>query len=237
MAKPLANLRYSLTQRAGAHDRLVPLVVRRASRVPWWAVRAETLVCIEGFPRSGNSFATWVFVNANPGRYLIAHHTHLAGQVARAVRFGVPCALLVREPVATLASLMVWREWFSPRVVIATWIRYHERVAEFADAIAICPFEELIETPGSLALRLNRRYGTRFLPPASDDAASAAAFEGIERNTPAPTVEKLSVPRPERAEANRLARERLRREASLERANDLHRDLLAAAGPRPTRSD
>lgn len=226
----LKNAQYVAGQLAGAHGRLVPLAGWRTPVRRPQIVGAESSVCIEGFPRSGNWFAVRCFLDANPDVGPVAHHMHLAGQIRRALRFGVPCAIVVRDPVAAVASFLVFDPRLIPRVALWSWIRYQETVSRHAESIAICPFEELVEEPASLIERLNRRYESGFALPGAGARGADEVFERIERDHPGYGVERYSTPRPERKRANEAARERVRREPRLARAIALHEELVAIAG-------
>jgi hypothetical protein len=228
--------RYVLGQLAGAHGRLVPLAGWRTPVRRPQVVGPESRACIEGFPRSGNWFALRAFLDANPGDASVGHHIHLAGQVARALRFGVPCLILVREPIAAVASFLVFEPRLAPRVALWSWIRYHETIARHAESIEICPFDELVESPASVVTRLNRRYGTDFTPPSLRAEDREAVFERIERDHPGYAAHQYSTPRRERERANELARERVRSEPRIDEAIALYDRLagIARQSPAPT---
>src|SRR5215211_5813810 len=64
-------------------------------------VTPDTQLVIEGFPRSGNSFARSAFVMAqseSPGKIRIAHHMHVPAQVVRAARWQIPTLVVIRRP-------------------------------------------------------------------------------------------------------------------------------------------
>lgn len=126
-------------------------------------VDRATDVCIDGLPRSANSFGTLFFQSQNPGA-LTAHHTHVPAQFRRAVRLGVPCAILVREPLATLTSLLIaYDRALVPSLAFRVYTRYYRQLAEVRDRLAICRFEEVVADPTVIARRLNGRYGTAFI--------------------------------------------------------------------------
>ena len=65
------------------------------------AVTPDKLVVIEGFPRSGNSFARRAFIMAQDETFdvtRIAHHLHVPAQVIRAARWRIPTLVLIRRP-------------------------------------------------------------------------------------------------------------------------------------------
>ena len=74
----------------GRSGRLFPLLTKGPRTRPDLMVRRGTEICIEGFPRSGNTFAVYAFELWNPGSQ-VAHHLHAPGQFVRALRLSVPC--------------------------------------------------------------------------------------------------------------------------------------------------
>ena len=65
------------------------------------AVTPDTQLVIEGFPRSGNTFARRAFVMAQDERFdktRIARHLHVPAQVVRAARWQIPTLVLIRKP-------------------------------------------------------------------------------------------------------------------------------------------
>ena len=63
-------------------------------------------IVIEGFPRSGNSFALSAFAYAHPDCDNIATHLHVAANVMLGVKYGVPVMLMLRSPVDAVKSLI-----------------------------------------------------------------------------------------------------------------------------------
>src|ERR671920_2182155 len=65
------------------------------------AVTPDTQLVIEGFPRSGNSFARRAFIMAQDEPQIknhIAHHLHVPAQVVQAARWQIPTLVLIRRP-------------------------------------------------------------------------------------------------------------------------------------------
>jgi hypothetical protein len=118
--------------------------------------------CIEGLPRSANTFGTIAFVARNPTAE-IAHHVHLPMQFQRAVDLGVPCVVLIREPVGNLTSLVIAGENdLSHDLAFRVYIHYYRRIAELRDRLSLCDFGEVSSDPSVIARRLNERFGTTF---------------------------------------------------------------------------
>lgn len=185
-----------------------------------WPVGLQTDVCIDGFPRSGSSLAVRAFREWNPG-LSIAHHAHLPGQLLLATGVSAPAVVLVRDPVESVSSLLLYVEGkLHPAVVLWAYARFYERLASHRHVLAACRFEELVADPKVLVEALNVRFGTGFCADTPDqptrrrwerelDAEASAAGLGLpQQATPARSRRKQAYreavgahPRLARAEA------------------------------------
>src|SRR5919112_6338070 len=77
-------------------------------------VDRKTQIVIEGFPRSGNTFAVVAFQQAQRESVRVAHHLHMPAQVIRAAKWGIPTLLLARKPTdaalssSTFSTISAW---------------------------------------------------------------------------------------------------------------------------------
>lgn len=155
------NLRFALSNRISCLPRLyMPLERLRRRRVQN-LVSKETQITIEGFPRSGTSFAVRAFQQANPDAR-IAHHKHAAAQIIASVGFGLPTLLVIREPEDALRSLLVRRAELTPEVALKAWVRFHHAVAEHRDQIVVGTFQQITTDFGAVTRLVNERFGSRF---------------------------------------------------------------------------
>lgn len=188
-------------------------------------VTAESDACIDGFPRSANTYAVAGFRGWNRGAR-VAHHMHAAFQVRRAVRLGVPCCVLVRRPLEAVAStLLMDRQRVSDDSCFRSYIRYHRGIAPLVERIVVCRFEEVVADPSIVVQRLNERFGTSFACQQATGDAEASMLAEIRRRRPgpAPSTEKEPLKGALRA---RLAHNRLLPEAETAYA------AVAGSGPR-----
>ena len=126
-------------------------------------IRDETEVVIEGFPRSGNTFAVAAFHLAQlPTDVKIAHHAHVPAQLVRAVRLGLPAVLLVREPEECVLSLVVRDPSLGVGGVLRGWVRFHAPLVDVRDRLVVATFAEATTDVGGIVGRVNERFGTSF---------------------------------------------------------------------------
>jgi len=227
----------------GHYPVLLPILVRLTPEGTAKSITARTELVIEGFPRSGNTFAVFALRQANGGYLRVPSHVHQPAQVKRAVRRGLPTVVVVREPVEALASNLVVSRHVGPSEILREYIRYHRELVPLLGHVVVAAFEEIVTGSGSVVDRVNRRFDTSFraFSHAPDDVE--AVFAAIERRHGdvygSGRLERL-VPRPapDRAEEKEwFVRQLTAPELSplLAEARALHERFLAAramlAGP------
>jgi hypothetical protein len=144
-----------------------------------WSVRQDTELVIEGFGRSGSTFAVDAFELAQPNPVRLAHHTHAAAQVITAVKWEIPTILIVRHPAHVVPSHMARRD-IGARPPLVAWVRYHERVLPYRGGFVVTPFEEMTTDLGVVIQRVNERFGTRFREFEHNPANQTLVFDRIE---------------------------------------------------------
>lgn len=146
-------------------------------------VSRDTRLVIEGFPRSGNTFAVYAFERAQesagqPPR--LAHHLHAPAQVIRAVRWKLPCLVLIRQPVDAALSLVIRDPRISLRQALLHYISFYETSAKYSDGFVLASFEQVTVDYGTVIERVNERFGTGFLTFRHEEENVAGVFATIE---------------------------------------------------------
>lgn len=159
-------------------DRFPPFLVAayrlryRSSRFLRRVLGPDTAVMIEGFPRSGNSFANRAFQHANPElSERIATHVHLSAHVIQAAGANVPTIVPFRHPQDCLPSLYALRRSVDEAATdpknLDTWLRdyiaFSERVSTVGDRVVLVPFDQLTTDYGAVIDRVNVQFGTSFV--------------------------------------------------------------------------
>src|ERR687889_719746 len=146
------------------------------------AVTPDTQLVIEGFPRSGNSFARRAFVlaqNESPGKIRIAHNMHVPAQVVRAARWQIPTLVVIRRPRDAVLSFAVWGP-ISVDQALRYYISFYETVEKYRDAYVLGLFEEVTEDFGQVIRRMNDKFGTTFSLFHHDERNVSKLFAGME---------------------------------------------------------
>ena len=71
---------------------------------------ADTSVVIEGFQRSGNTFAWFLIREIFGHEFKIAHHTHSVANLKLAIRYQKKTVILIRNPIDSIVSSVIYRK-------------------------------------------------------------------------------------------------------------------------------
>lgn len=193
---------------------------------------------IDGFPRSGNTFATHAFLSVNP-QARVSHHMHTPANVLRALEFGVPALVLIRPPADAVLSEVIREPRKSVPRGLQEWLSFYETVRPYLDRVTVAPFSAVTSAYDKTLTVLNERSGTAFAIYVNSPATDAAVLAGIDERARArgKAGERLErqVPRPSVSRAVHKREmvthfDEPRTRVLLERAVALHAEYLDAAG-------
>lgn len=210
----MGRFRYELKTLVAMYPRIALPVAR--VRGHGEVVSRDTEIVIEGFPRTGSSFAAAALRRAQDGPVKIAHHVHAPAQVMAAVGRGIPALVLIRAPEDAILSMVIR----NPNVAIAQamkgYRRFYRPLLRIRDGFVVAGFEEVTSNFGKVIGRVNEYYGTNFVPFEHTEESAASVLAEIEadyltRDPPGERFERL-VPRPSerRRQLKRKLRERYR---------------------------
>jgi hypothetical protein len=192
----------------------LPIILRLTPRGTSRQITDRTQLVIEGFPRSSNTFAAAAILEASHNMVVVASHVHTPSQVIEAARRHVPTLVVVREPRATVRSLIMAAPHVRVATGIAEWIHHHELVWESRDSFVVGTFQQVTTDFGAVTQRINRRFGIDLPIFEHSPDALAAVDQRVksdhERYHPG---DQLSAPWP--IEARRIASARLDAEFDL----------------------
>lgn len=142
-----------------------------------WVVCSDTDITIEGFPRSGNSFARAAFMAAQPEKLRIATHVHSAAQVRHSVKFGVPTMVLLRAPADACLSLValdyeitgvnaddISTEEATQTIIanLEAYERFYRDTLTVYDSVVIAEFSIVTNNYERIIQRINQQHDTAF---------------------------------------------------------------------------
>ncbi|NEZ60028.1 hypothetical protein D0962_33625 [Leptolyngbyaceae cyanobacterium CCMR0082] len=156
----IKNTKYRTGHIMGRHEILFQFLPF-SEKNRWKKISPDKDICIEGFPRSANSFFAKMFRLYNPTAKA-AHHMHAPLQVIKAVNYGIPCVVLIRNPIDAIASVLVVDRTLSTRFSIQSYINFYEKIWPVRDDVTISDFKDTTQRPQYVVERINQRYGTSF---------------------------------------------------------------------------
>lgn len=129
-----------------------------------YLVNHNTDIVIEGFPRSGNTFAVAAFTLAQPNPMVIARHTHKVAQIIVAVRRQIPTLVIIREPIEAVTSLVIRQQHLSLEIALKSYIRYYSHIMPYQYGFVVADFNEVISDFGQSIKKINEHFNTAFSP-------------------------------------------------------------------------
>ncbi len=144
-------------------------------------VKRDTDLVIEGFPRSGNTFACAAFQLAQPYPLKLARHLHAPAQIVIAARWGIPALLLLRRPADAALSLLIRDRTVTLAGALGGYARFYSALSAWREHFVVASFEQVTCDFGSVIARLNRRFGSGFALFEHNAENEAAAFAEVER--------------------------------------------------------
>jgi hypothetical protein len=127
----------------------------------------STSFLMDGYQRSGNTFAVFLIKRIIPDARFI-HHLHAIAPVKMAIRRNIPIFIIIRDPLESISSnyLMHYgmRGLNLPDVtnrmiielMVAEWIAFYKFVVTNRERITVIQFNELIQFPGQIILKISR---------------------------------------------------------------------------------
>jgi hypothetical protein len=158
----------------------LPIARHKYGRSDSRVLAPDTQLVIEGFQRSGNTFAFFAFEMSQPTPVKVAHHLHAASQVVAGVRRDLPVLLLVRGPHDAIVSHLVREPAVTVKQAIAHYVRFHRAVLPHRDRLTVGEFTDVTTDFGTVTRRLNERFGTSFGEFEHTKGNVARCFELIE---------------------------------------------------------
>jgi len=136
-------------------------------------VTKNSTMCIEGFPRSANSFTVAAFKICSGINNGIATHMHSHTNVLEAIRLGVPTLVLVRKPEDAVLSLKVLtkedaiirneKHIETPIYWYLKWyIIFYSSLLKKKDPFVIGRFEDITTNFSKIIVDFNEKYSTNF---------------------------------------------------------------------------
>jgi hypothetical protein len=125
-------------------------------------VGPDTDLVIEGFPRTGTSFAYAAFLMAQDRPVRVAAHVHAPAQVIEGVRRQIPVLVIARDPRETVLSFVVRNPHIPLHRALAAYLRFYEPLLRLRSGFVVGSFPDVTADFGAVIRRLNERFATTF---------------------------------------------------------------------------
>ena len=198
-------------------------------------VSSDTDIVIEGFPRSGNTYAVAAFVIAQKRNIRFAHHTHKVMQIKRAVKLNKPTMVLIRQPADAVVSLSIRHPYITLEQALRTYIRYYKGIKPYRSGYTLAKFEDVTVDYGAVIEKVNEQFGTNFEKFQHNAENKSKAFQFIEamhlNHTGNQVVNERTIARPSTKRSQLNARLRRHFDSGtlkemLEKANEVYEQIL-----------
>jgi len=209
------SFKWKIKKMIGGNLFLYKNIYSRLARRKHILVNQNSDLVVEGYPRSGNTFAVALLKVLSPG-LKIARHRHEVGHVKMALTFEKPVVLLIRNPLDSVISFYI-REGVDLKTGFDYYYHFYSSLLPYREKLLVVDFKKLIKEPSRFIEDINRRFGFSLPIPGPQEVESAKALvkemdsEELLRKTELskkdPTLIS-SVPTKEKE----LLKERLRRE-------------------------
>lgn len=140
----------------------------------------DTDVVIEGFPRSGNTFAIAAFRHAQDHEVRIANRVHAPGHVIAALDAHLPVLVLIREPEESVLGWVVYKGDISIGQALRAYRRFYAPLLPHRHRFVVASFDQVITDFGAVIRRVNGRFGTNFGEFEHTEENVHRLFEGME---------------------------------------------------------
>jgi hypothetical protein len=207
--------RFELVSIIRQHPFLFFPLIKVNNRVRGWDwpafVEQDTELVLEGYFRTGNTFAVRAFNISQQKPRKIAHHTHAIATLVVAANRNLPTLVLLRKPVDTVISAVQKAPGTTLAQHLKWYVRYYESVNSLCAHFCIASFDELTLDFGQVIQKLNRRFKMDLTPFDHSQENVQKVFDWIEamdRGIYSSSVTQYSIPLPEkRAVKNAMLKE------------------------------
>ncbi len=142
----------------------------------------DTRIVIEGFPRTGTSFAVAAFDLAQEGEVRIACHVHAPAQIVAGTRRSLPCVVIAREPEETSLSFVIRNPHLTIRQALRGYLRFYEPLLGLRGRFVVGTFEQVTNDFGGVTRRVNEWFGTTFREFEHTEENVRRCFEAIDED-------------------------------------------------------
>jgi len=106
-------------------------------------VTDKTFICLESYPRCGNTYLFYLVDDLYSQKRRIAHHLHMSGQLKRAISRSIPAVVVLRKPEEAVASFVLRERGVSLKTALLWYYIFHKDVYKLRKKLYLFSFKEL----------------------------------------------------------------------------------------------
>lgn len=235
--KPMMYYRFEIGSVIRRYPLLFFPIIKLNNRLRGWNwpsyITRDTELVLEGYFRTGNTFAVRAFDISQPAPRKMAHHTHAIATLLVAAERNLPSMVLLRKPTDTVISAALKAPGTTLAQHLKWYIRYYQTVDRLRDHFYIARFDEVTADFGEVIRNLNLRFRTDFAPFDHTPDNVQKVFDWIEemdRRVTSGNVMQYSIPQPQKRDVKAMMAKQLEQQDCrhlLARANQVHEGLCA----------
>ena len=142
---------------------------------------ADYAYWLDGYPRSGNTFAARALARCLPADAKVRSHTHRASMIIDAVRHGKPGIFVIRPPREAALSWSVFTG-IPVGELLSYYVDFHRVLLPYRDRMLVGPFKEVTKDFGQTIARFTEKFGVACQPFAHDEENVGKIFSDMEND-------------------------------------------------------
>lgn len=173
------HLKRALRSMLAKYPRLFSLIYGLRPKYRGTVVSKKTEIVIEGYPRSGNTYAVAALCYAQHKNIVIARHQHSVAQVLFAVKYDIPCVVIIRNPKDAIFSYLIREPSMTLHEAVFLYTKYYSTLDLYKDNFVIAHFEDVIQDFNTIIRRVNDKYDCRFNEYCLNEQSKVAIFSSV----------------------------------------------------------
>jgi len=136
-------------------------------------------ILFDGFPRSGNTFGSFMLSGSQQGRVKVVTHRHTPPPFLRAAELNRPACLTLRRPLDAITSWIIYTNR-PVRSVIRYYLDFHQILLPYRSQFLILPFFVITEDFPLVIQLINLRFGLNLESQFDLEACEREVFNKID---------------------------------------------------------
>lgn len=220
IASKYPDLFYLLEATTGRYPILYYMLFAKSYPFSEMRVNSSTGICIEGYPRSANSYAVVAFRLVNR-EVQAAHHLHVPAQIISACRLRIPTVAVIRHPLEAVSSFLLFQSSGNANLYLNLYTKFYRSIWPYRDQFVSADFEQVTADFNQIIEKCNHKFDTRFNTVSNLEQRQEEIFQklsAINQRFFAGRSHRSMVPDEARSAKKKMVRERVAESPALDKA-------------------